>query len=199
MKAAPNHQPTIFILLCRHSIFSLISLTSFSDDPGTTIVTGNDEPRFAGPMNMPIGRSNSGLASFGAMKPFLHVLFCQCWFMSRKVRTILHPLQTADNSLSTDLYIYVMQFLSQTVVCCKWVIPYGPHKQSLGSLINFMSSAFWLGWAEAIQSSLFYPQCFVLSTSAFRLCLQYRHTIVLLFEGNKYPIFLREVDKGRIL
>ena len=120
-----------------------------------TIVTGNDEPRFivlndARPLfDRPIGMF------LGPAKPFLHVLFCQCWFISRKVRTILHPLQTADNSLSTDLYIYVMQFLSQTVACYEWIIPYGLRKQSLGSLIDFMGSAFWLGWAETIQSSLF--------------------------------------------
>ncbi|KAG1172679.1 hypothetical protein G6F70_006314 [Rhizopus microsporus] len=110
MKAAPNHLSVTAILLCWYNMFSIISFTSFSDDSGVTIVTGNGEPKlmppnnarslFIGPMDM----------FMGPERLFLHVLVCQYWFMSSKVRAMLHPLQTADSSLSTDLYIYFMQF-----------------------------------------------------------------------------------------
>ncbi|CEG73158.1 hypothetical protein RMATCC62417_08591 [Rhizopus microsporus] len=76
MKAVPNHHSTASILLRWYNMLSFISFTNFSDDSGTTMVTGNGEPRFIAPNDArPLFIRPIGMF-MGPEKPFLHVPIC---------------------------------------------------------------------------------------------------------------------------
>lgn len=82
-------------------MFRIVLFVNFFNGSCATIGSGNGERRVIVPNNVkslficPVNMFT------GLMKPFLHVLFCQCWFMNTQVRIRLYPFPTVDSSLST--------------------------------------------------------------------------------------------------